>query len=411
MLVAGEASGDALAADLVVALRQGLVEQWGRPTQDHQPRFTGVAPEFFGAGGPSMAAAGVELVADTTVHAVVGLSEVVRELGTYWRLFRQLLALATTRQPDLIVLVDSSGFNLRLAAALRRRIRSQRGTFGNWSPKIAYYVSPQVWASRPGRVVGMARDLDLVLSIFPFERAWYAERAPGLRVEFVGHPMVERHGMRPEVREPSGGAEARSIPSVLLLPGSRTQELRRHLPVMVDALRTLILKRSVRGRLVLPNERLLMEARAHTAGVGGLETRVGGLSEALAEADVALACSGTVTLECAFYRVPAVVMYRASWPTYLVARRLVQVKYLAMPNLLAGERVYPEFIQGEVTAENVAREALDLLMNVERRAWMRGKLRGVFESLGTPGASQRAAEVLRRCLEQARPELRSGLRE
>jgi lipid-A-disaccharide synthase len=174
----------------------GLMEQWGRPTNDHQPRFTGVAPEFFGAGGPAMAAAGVELVADTTVHAVVGLSEVVRELGTYWRLFRQLLALAVARQPDLILLVDSSGFNLRLAASLRRRVRSQRGTFGNWSPKIVYYVSPQVWASRPGRVLGMARDLDLVLSIFPFEQAWYAERVPGLRVEFVGHPLVERHGLR-----------------------------------------------------------------------------------------------------------------------------------------------------------------------------------------------------------------------
>ena len=411
MLVAGEASGDALAAELVDALRCGLMEQWGRPTNDHQPRFTGVAPEFFGAGGPAMAAAGVELVADTTVHAVVGLSEVVRELGTYWRLFRQLVALARTRQPDLILLVDSSGFNLRLAASLRRRVRSQRGTFGNWSPKIVYYVSPQVWASRPGRVLGMARDLDLVLSIFPFEQAWYAERVPGLRVEFVGHPMVERHGLRPGVREQPGGAEARSIPSVLLLPGSRTQELRRHLPVMVDALRTLILKRSVRGRLVVPNERLLMESRPYTAGIGGLETRVGGLGEALAEADVALACSGTVTLECAFYGVPAVVMYRASWPTYLVARRLVQVKYLAMPNLLAGERVYPEFIQGEVTAENVAREALDLLMNVERRAWIQGKLTGVVESLGAPGASQRAAEVLRRFMEQGRPELRSGLRD
>jgi len=178
---------------------------------------------------------------------------------------------------------------------------------------------------------------------------------------------------------------------------------------MVDALRTLIMKRSVRGRLVVPNDRLLMESRSYTAGIGGLETRVGGLGEALAEADVALACSGTVTLECAFYGVPAVVMYRASWPTYLVARRLVQVKYLAMPNLLAGERVYPEFIQGEVTAENVAREALDLLMNVERRAWIQGKLTGVVESLGTPGASQRAAEVLMRFMEQRRPELRSGL--
>jgi lipid-A-disaccharide synthase len=408
MLVAGEASGDALAAELVGSLRRELTARWGRATSDAQPRLTGLAPEFFGAGGPGMAAAGVELVADTTVHAVVGLSEVVRELGTYWRLFRRLLALAVARQPDVIVLVDSSGFNLRLAAALRRRIRAQRGTFGNWSPKLVYYVSPQVWASRPGRVLGMARDLDLVLSIFPFEPGWYAERAPGLRVEFVGHPMIDRHG--PHEGRERAGAEARSIPLVLLLPGSRTQELRRHLPVMVEAMRTLIMKRSVRGRLVVPNDRLLVESQMHTAGVAGLETRVGGLAEALAEADVALACSGTVTLECAWYGVPAVVMYRASWPTYLVARQLVQVEYLAMPNLLAGERVYPELIQSAVTAENVAREALDLLMNVDRRVRIQEKLARVVQSLGAPGASERAAEAVARLLEHEVPELRTGLR-
>jgi lipid-A-disaccharide synthase len=410
MLVAGEASGDALAGQLVVALRSALTERWGRKTEDAQPRLTGLAPEFFGAGGPAMAAAGVELVADTTVHAVVGLSEVVRELGTYWRLYWRLLELAVERQPDVIVLVDSSGFNLRLAAALRRRIRSQRGTFGNWSPKLVYYVSPQVWASRPGRVLGMARDLDLVLSIFPFEPRWYAARVPGLRVEFVGHPMIERHGPGIWQSQARAGEETGRIPLVLLLPGSRTQELRRHLPVMAEAAQTLTWKRAVRWRLVVPNDRLLLESRKYTAGMTGLETRVGGLAEALSEADVALACSGTVTLECALYGVPTVVMYRASWPTYLVARQIVQVEYLAMPNLLAGESVYPELIQGDVTAENVAREALDLLMNADRRVQIQEKLTRVAQSLGAPGASQRAAEAVVRLLEHGAHELRSGLR-
>jgi lipid-A-disaccharide synthase len=392
MLVAGEASGDALAAELVGALRLALTERLGRPTADLQPLSTGLAPEFFGAGGPRMAAAGVELVADTTVHAVVGLSEVIRELGTYWRLYHRLLGLAVARQPDVIILVDSSGFNLRLAAALRRRIRAQRGTFGNWLPRSVYYVSPQVWASRPGRVLGMSRDLDLVLSIFPFEPGWYAERAPGLRVVFVGHPLIDRHG-----RDGSGmraGAKVGSIPLVLMLPGSRAQEVRRHLPVMVEAVQTLMWKRAVRGRLVVPNDRLLLESRRYTAGVPGLETRIGGLADSLSEADLALACSGTVTLECAFYGVPAVVMYRASWPTYLVARQVIQVRYLAMPNLLAGERIYPELIQGEVTAEKVTHEALDLLMNVERREQIQRKLKEVVASLGRPGASRRAAEVV-----------------
>lgn len=408
MLVAGEASGDALAAELVVALRAAVTERLGGLTDDLQPLSTGLAPEFFGAGGPQMAAAGVEVVADTTVHAVVGLSEVFRELRTYWRLFRQLLGLAAARQPDAVILVDSSGFNLRLAAALRRRVRAQRGSFGNWLPKIVYYVSPQVWASRPGRVLGMTRDLDLVLSIFPFEPRWYSERAPGLQVVFVGHPLIDRH--RQEGRNMRAGTEVRSIPLVLLLPGSRVQEVRRHLPVMVETVQTLIWKRAVRGRLVVPNDRMLWESRRYTAGVPDLETRIGGLAESLAEADVALACSGTVTLECALYGVPTVVMYRTSWPTYLVARQMVQVRHIAMPNLLAGERIYPELIQGEVTAENVTREALDLLMDVERRVQMQQKLCGVVESLGLPGASRRAAEAVVDLLENEVPELRAGLR-
>lgn len=408
MLVAGEASGDALAAELVGALRPALMDWLGRPTTDLQPWSAALAPEFFGAGGPRMAAEGVELVADTTVHAVVGLSEVVRELRTYWRLYRRLIRLAETRQPDAIVLVDSSGFNLRLAAALHRRVRSQRGTFGNWMPRMVYYVSPQVWASRAGRVLGMSRDLDLVLSIFPFEVGWYAERAPGLRVEFVGHPLIERHAR--ERAKPRAGDETGGIPLVLLLPGSRKQEVRRHLPVMVEAVQTLMWKRAIRSRLIVPNDRLLIESRRYTGAVAGLETRVGGVAEALAEADVALACSGTVTLECAFYGVPAVVMYRTSWPTYFVARQLVQVRYLAMPNLLAGEAVYPELIQGEVTAENVAREALDLLMNADRREEIREKLRGVVGSLGAPGAAERAAAAVVRLLEHQRPEIRAGLR-
>jgi lipid-A-disaccharide synthase len=408
MMVAGEASGDALAAELVEELRLALIERLAQPTSDPQPVSTGLAPEFFGAGGPRMAAAGVELVADTTVHAVVGLSEVIRELKTYWRLYRSLLSLAEARQPDVIVLVDSSGFNLRLAAALRRRVRARRGTFGNWTPRMVYYVSPQVWASRAGRVLGMARDLDLVLSIFPFEPGWYAERAPGLRVMFVGHPLIERH--RGEGAEARADKGAGSIPLVLLLPGSRTQEVRRHLPVMVETVQTLMWKWAIRARLVVPNDRMLLESRRYTSAVSGLETRVGGLADSLAEADVALACSGTVTLECAFYGVPSVVMYRASWPTYLVARQLVQVRHLAMPNLLGGERIYPELIQGEVTAENVTREALDLLMNGDRRAQIRAKLTRVIASLGAPGASRRAASAVVNLLEQGTQSLRAGLR-
>src|SRR5688572_16576295 len=191
MIVAGEPSGDLLAADLVRALRDEM------PMLKHehqlQPLHASLAPEFFGAGGPAMAKAGVELVFDMTRHAVVGISDVLRKLTTFRRLLHRLVQAAEERQPHTIVCVDFSGFNLRLAGAIRRKVARQRGPFRNWNPTIIQFVSPQVWASRPGRARWMARHVDLLLSIFPFEKDWYARHAPGLKVEFVGHPIVDRH--------------------------------------------------------------------------------------------------------------------------------------------------------------------------------------------------------------------------
>ncbi|MBI4324712.1 MAG: hypothetical protein HY674_05555, partial [Chloroflexi bacterium] len=202
MLIAGEASGDVLAAELVAALRQELA---GAP----------FPPQFFGAGGDRMAAAGVELACDLTAHSVIGLWEALRNYRKFKRLFEQLVRLACARQPDAIICVDFSGFNRRLAGAIRRQARARRGPFGNWHPTIIQYVSPQVWASRPGRAHALAHDVDLLLSIFPFEKPWYALRVPWLRVEFVGHPIMDRFGeARPRVAaspvqaEPGQGFEA-----------------------------------------------------------------------------------------------------------------------------------------------------------------------------------------------------------
>jgi lipid-A-disaccharide synthase len=394
MLVAGEASGDKLAAELVHALRPALLDQLGANTPDLQPCHTGLAPRFFGAGGPQMATAGIELVADTTAHAVFGLSEVLRHLDTFRRLLQRLVQLAVVRQPDLIILVDSSGFNRRLAAAIRRHVRSRRRSFNNWNPRIVYYVSPQVWASRPGRAQQMARDIDLLLCIFPFEPEWYAGFAPQLRVEFVGHPLVERY----RHPLPSSNPTTSDLPLVLLLPGSRAQELRRHLPPMIEALQAVRTQQAVRVRMVLPNESLQTLASQYAGTLPNLEIRAGDLAESLTEARVAIASSGTVTLECAFFGVPTVVMYRVAWPTYLVARQIVRVPFIAMPNLLANAAVYPEFIQSGVTAANLARETLDLLTNEPRRDRIRRQLELVIGSLGPPGASRRAAQAILRIL-------------
>src|SRR6266566_9817816 len=183
MLIAGEASGDLLAAELVKALKQSP-----------EIRAMPFPPEFFGAGGPKMAEAGVELEVNLTQHTVIGLTDALKNYWQFKRIFDQLVHLATEREPDVIICVDFSGFNRRFAGAIRKHVRARRGTFLNWDPKIVQYVSPQVWASRPSRAHQLERDVDLLLSIFPFEREWYATRAPGLRVEFVGHPIVDRYG-------------------------------------------------------------------------------------------------------------------------------------------------------------------------------------------------------------------------
>lgn len=388
MLIAGDPSGDLLAAELVGALRSKLLADVGQDSADVQPLQTALAPRFFGAGGPKMAAAGVEQVFDLTQHSVIGFAEVLKNLSKFRRLFKQLLRVAIARQPDVIIGVDYGGFNLRFAKAIRAHARAHRGLFNNWNPKIVQFVSPQVWASRASRAYVLAENHDLLLSIFPFEKAWYAQRVPKLRVEFVGHPMVGR------MKNEEGRMKNSDAPLVVLLPGSRTDEVRRHWPVVTGAFE--LLRRDLpglRGKMILPTQQLADTMKA--AGLpAGLEIQVGGLTGALAQADLAITKSGTVTMECALQGVPAVVFYKTSWPTYFIGKRIITVKYLAMPNLIADEAIYPEFVQQTATPENIAAAALELLRDEKRRAAVQGKLAQVIESLGSPGAPERAAEAI-----------------
>jgi len=376
MLIAGEASGDLLAAELVSALRGQLPDA-----------------QFFGAGGAKMSAAGVELAFDLTQHSVIGITDVLKNLLKFRRLFNQLLALAIERKPDVVIGIDFGGFNLRFGQAIKKYVREN--PFSKWDPKIVQFVSPQVWASRPGRADKLARDYDLLLSIFPFEKAWYAQRVPQLRVEFVGHPMIGRF-TNDDLRMTSGLAEGASIANrksqILLLPGSRKSELQRHLPVMLAAVKMIQEKLPVaQAKMVLPNPALVSLAKALGAN---LEIQIGELPWALAEIDVALASTGTVTMECAFFGVPTVTLYKTSWLTYQIAKRIVTVKSLTMPNLLAGETVYPEFIQDEATPENLSRAALELLENAAHREKIKAQLAKIIASLGEPGAANRAAAAI-----------------
>ena len=387
MLIAGENSGDVLAAELVAELRAALQRQQTYST-DVQPLRSSLAPRFFGAGGPRMAAAGVELAIDLTQHSMVGIPG-LKDFLKFRRFRDELFQLAMERQPHAIICVDFNLFNLRFAACVKQHVRARQGTFNNWNPKVIKYISPQVWASRENRAYQMARDFDLLLSIFPFEKDWYATRVPRLPVEFVGHPMMDRYqGFVPDA------PIADAAPLIVLLPGSRSKELKRHLPPMLGALK--IIQATVpnlRARMILPTP-ALMELAAQFSPPASLEVRCGGLSESLAMADVAIASTGTVTMECAYFGVPAVTLYKASAIEFEIGKRIVKVKSLTMPNLLAGEPVFPEFIQNAATPDNLAGAALELLRDPARREQVRARLKQVVASLGGPGASRRAAEAI-----------------
>lgn len=374
LILAGEASGDTLAAELVQALRR--VTDW----------------RFIGAGGPKMQAAGVDLSIDLTAHAVVGIWEVLKHYPELRQLFNQLVDLACRELPDVIVLVDYPGFNLRYVAAIKKIVRARVGAFQNWNPKVVYYVSPQLWAWHESRVHKIERDVDLLLSIFPFEKKWYAARAPHLRVEFVGHPLVDRFASTFEAHPVP--AIPNGKPLILLLPGSRTRELHKHVSVLAQVSQIIQRKLNARFLLIAPNDKLADTARQLLPAGCPVEIQIGGLAESLRSATFALACSGTVTMECAWFGVPSIIFYKTSWGTYQLGKRLIKVKYLAMANLLNDGMVYPEFIQDAATPEAIAAEALAILENPDRMAGIKTTLAKIISSLGQPGASHRAAQAV-----------------
>jgi len=364
MVVAGDPSGDALAADLMLELDKILDEP----------------ARFVGAGGPRMAAAGAALEFDLTQSAVIGL--VFKKLPYFWRRAQELVRLAQKERPEVIVLVDFSWFNLWLGGALRR-------AFGDdWRPKIVKYVSPQVWAYFPWRANLTARHADLLLCLYPFEKGWYARRTPGLRVECVGHPMFDKYG--PVIPRPAGEDHA-----IALLPGSRRGELLRHIPVIAEAARRIASRMTVQFKMVLPSDEMAALARSLLPRDGPIiELVAGQLEPILRWASLAIASTGTVTLECAYFGVPTVALYKTSWSTYLIGRQVVSVKYLAMPNILSGEPLLPEFIQGQATPTNIAEAALSLLGNTERRRCVQERLGQTMAEMGGPGASRRAADAI-----------------
>jgi len=348
MFIAGEASGDANAAGLIRALGPNV--------------------QTLGAGGPKMKAAGMELLLDLTQHAVVGLVEVLKNYGKFKRIFDDLVREAEQRRPDAVVLVDFPGFNLRFAAQMKKR-----------GIKVIYYISPQLWAWHASRAKQIERDVDLMLTIFPFEKAWYAKHAPGLRVEFVGHPFAEK--ISPESRVLSPESKL-----VLLLPGSREREVAKIWPVMAGVVDKMPDVKFVAAAVDERTAAMMRHPR--------VKVEVGKAREWMQQATLAITASGTATMECAFCGCPMIVVYKVNWLTYLVGRAVVKVNWLGMPNVIAGRSIVPEFIQHEASPCRVAASAKELLADEGKRAAMQRELASVISTLGGPGAGERAARLV-----------------
>ena len=388
MFIAGEASGDALAAELL----QGLKDI----AADGKSLFKTVSA--FGAGGESLRRAGAQLSVDLTQHAVVGVWEVVKHFKVLKQHFMQLLELSFEKRPQVIILVDYPGFNLRFAKALRKKIRENPVT--DWKPKIIQFISPQIWAWHENRVYQIARDIDVILSIFPFEKEWYSKRVPELRVEYVGHPLKDRY-------KDYNSLIQNKIPEepykVLLLPGSREKELGRHLPVIFEAVQLIAKQGRVKFKMVLPNENLIELVKKEMKKLPkfiSFDVQIGKLAEALLWADVAIASSGTVTMECAYFRVPTVILYKTSFLTAFLGRLFIKVKCIGMPNLLAGhKKIYPEFIQKDANPDNLSSAAILFLTQPGIYQKTQDALQKMLLTLGEEGACRRAAQKVIDCLQ------------
>jgi len=334
--------------------------------------------EFIGRGGPQMQqVAGAQFKNWIGDAAVLGLWEVLRKYGYFREQFRQTLNEINESKPDAVVLIDYPGFNLRLARALRRQ--SQRY-------KTIYYISPQVWAWNRGRIKKMARFIDLVLCIFPFETDLYA--ASGLRAVFVGHPMIERLE-----RQKIGTHRDPNL--VGLFPGSRSREVRKIFPVMIEAARRLLqLNSTLRFQAAAASEELARKMSEQLADRQAIEIAVGQTAAIMQRSSVGIVASGSATLEAAYFGMPFVLIYKVAWPTYVVARLVVNVDFLGMPNLLAGKEVVPEFIQHEAKPDAIVKDVRLLMEDSPARDRMISDFDAITRKLGGTGASDRAAQAI-----------------
>jgi lipid-A-disaccharide synthase len=383
LIVAGERSGDIYGAGMARAL---------------QARLPGL--EVFGCGGEAMRQAAVDTIVDAHQIAISGITEVVAGIPRVYRAFHRLLEEADRRRPQLAILIDFPDFNLRLAGKLKKR-----------RIPVVYFVSPQVWAWRKGRVKTLKGRIAKMIVIFDFEEEIY--KKAGVPVDYVGHPlvdMVQPHLPREEFFA-KAGLDA-TVPTIALLPGSRQKEVAANLPVMLDAATRLTLHRKLQFVIaVAPTiephwlETMLLECYVGRATV---RTAVHATYDALQYSDVAVVASGTATLEAALHERPMVVVYRVSTLSWVVGKLLVKVPHYSMVNILAKKELVPELIQHDFNAANVATRVEYLLDHPEAREAMIRGFRALTPRLGRGGAIERAADAIVGVLESSQTTRKAG---
>ncbi|MBW2645230.1 MAG: lipid-A-disaccharide synthase [Deltaproteobacteria bacterium] len=366
MIIAGEASGDMHGANLVKAI------------QGKEPAIA-----FFGVGGTALKETGVTIRVKSEELSVVGLSEVFSKIGKILKALSLLKKDLKTLRPDLLILIDFPDFNLRLAAAAKKL-----------NIPVMYYISPQVWAWRTGRVKKIRRLVNEMVVILPFEVDFYKEH--DIPVTFVGHPLLDN--ISPD--DFNNTLNKEGLPIIGLLPGSRSEEVARLLPVMIEAAE--IISEEVRGiKFIIPVAPSLDKDKVEAMVAGckaGISIVQGNAYEVLKSAALVISASGTATLEATIFGTPMIIVYKVSPFSYWLGTKLIQVKYAGLANLIAGKEVVPELIQDKASPENIADHALRLLRNKKARAAMQQQLNAIRKELGSPGASDMAAKVALRML-------------
>jgi lipid-A-disaccharide synthase len=369
LIVAGEASGDMYAAELVTDLLGKLP-----PASFH----------FFGCGGKRMRESGVETVVDIHKLAVLGPLEAISHLGHLYSALRLLVSETRARRPRVAILVDFPDFNLRLASKLKAL-----------GIPVLYLISPQVWAWRSGRIKQMQKTIDRMLVVLPFEKDFYAER--GMPVDYIGHPLADRvHVSKTRSEFFHAHQLDESVPTVSLLPGSRTKEIHFHLSIMLEAARWLHWQRPVQFLLPAASSLHGSQIRKILADSGGppLSLIEYDTYNAVGHSDLAVVSSGTATLETALLGTPLITVFKISHLTWIIGQYLVRVPFYSLVNLVAGREVVLELFQSDFTAERLHAEMAALLDQPERLKSVRMALASVKQRLGTGGAIHKAAECV-----------------